>query len=137
MAEPEQTPEIHYWNEAVVHVNFWWDAVQMQRERVLRDVQADTELPTRRLADALLLLVALHRLTRAVSFAAARFPAGTPQHARIAELLAVFRAAHPEASQLRHATEHFDKWLLGKGIGQKATNKASPFAAMESTGGKR
>lgn len=117
---PRQMPEVHYWNEAVSHLNFWLDAVKTQRDRVSTSLHPaqDPLGSQRRIADAMFLLVAIYRLDRACRFASLRFEEGSTHRRRIDRLRDRFRATHPDVETLRHQTEHFDEWLLGNGHGQ-------------------
>ncbi len=113
-----QSPEIHYWNSAVEHLAFWHEAVSLQADRLRQAAGTETPYGTL-LSDALFLLVALHRLRRACSWAGKRFPMRSSYRSRVDKAMSRFDTAFPGVKNLRDATEHFDQWIEGKGHGQE------------------
>ena len=114
-----QRPKVHYWNAAVEHVGFWYDAVSQQRQRLQRDAGTDEPF-TYLLADAMFLTVAVHRLRKACGWAASRYAMGSRVRSKIDKATGRFDRAFPTLEPLRHATEHFVEWIEGKGHGQAA-----------------
>ena len=128
--EPPQRPEIHYWNEAVAHVAFWYDAIVLQRDRLGAEMDTTDERSLSRVIDATLLLVSLHRLERACAFAAKQLPQEKSDEVHAAR--SKWLNGYPDVARLRHRTEHFDAWLVGEGHGQITPRDGYPFQGQAS-----
>jgi len=123
----DQPRELHLWNRTVEQVGVWYDAVELQAERV-RTAVGGGENPTAAVTDVVFLIDAMHRLHRACAWSAERFEAGSRRRQRVDAATAGFATAHPHLQPLRHGFEHFNNWIEGTGVRQpKPTRSRRPF----------
>jgi len=100
----------------------------MQRERMIRPRNPETDRTSLRLADALFLLVAIFRLRRSCNLVRRALSDEPVRCLEVDEAAAAFDQAVPQLDTFRHATEHFDEWIFGEGRRQPpAADGTYPF----------
>lgn len=121
-------------NEALVYIDAWRHAVQLQALRILSSGTGMPDGPVSKQVDSYLFVVALRDFLRAVDLAKRLVSEESGRDLESA--IGTFDAAVPSIRALRNVLEHFDSYAQGTGYIQDSNRKRTgrpPFPVAEWT----